>query len=462
MNSIHEIQRTTLHAVYRLHLPRQSVQTVQQEHISSLKRLSLWLLPFSMVTATALIAAELQSVSVPRETALTLAQGQRLDIATHEPQLLEPGAEHLMGIEPPVLHAAAPAEPIAEKTQWILHPPTLPAVTVPHEAARSNPHAERGVFLTPSSAADDDFLKDTMDRISVFSHPALVVDVKGSAVYFLSGAPMATELKLVRPLYDLPAIVSEAHRRGITVIGRFIALKDPSLASRKSETQIRHPLRTRSVGSVWVDAENAVTLQYNREILEDLVQSGIDEINLDYIRYPTEYAPSEIGLSGAEKAAHIEKFLLMAREVIDASGRDTKLGISTFAILGWNFPMNFEPLGQDIPRFAEIVDVISPMAYPSTFSINAYYDPARDKGSRMYSLVLRTLLGYRDLVGPQNAHKIRPWIQGYGVTEKNMHDQMQAVFDADLCGFTVWSASNTYGPAYKAMTKMEVPEKCMH
>jgi hypothetical protein len=202
-------------------------------------------------------------------------------------------------------------------------------------------------------------------------------------------------------------------------------------------------------------------LQYNREILEDLVQSGIDEINLDYIRYPTEYAQADIGLTGSERAQHVSAFVRMAREVIDTSGKNVRLGISTYAILGWNFPLNFESVGQDIPNLANIVDVISPMAYPSTFSIHAYYDPTRDKGSRMYHLVKKTLLGYRDLVGVENAYKIRPWIQGYGVTEKNMHDQMQAVFDADLCGFTVWSASNAYGLTYRAMGKIEVPEHCL-
>ncbi len=462
MNFIQDIQRSTLCAVTELHLLSESAVTVKQEHIFSLRKLSLWLLPFGVATAAALITIELQSTPVSREITVTITEGQRLDIASLEPQLLEPGARYLPDIEAPEVHAAAPEIPTpAEHSAWTLQPPYIPETAKFHEAAPAMPHPERGVFLTPSSVANDDFLKETMDRISEIPHPALVIDVKGSSVYFSTGAPMATELKLVRPLYDLPAIITIAHDRGIAVIGRYIALKDPSLAGKRSETQIRHPLKSRSVGSLWVDGLHATTLQYNREILEELVLSGIDEINLDYIRYPTEYAQSDIGLTGRERAEHVTAFVRMAREVINTSGRNVRLGISTYAILGWNFPVNFESVGQDIPHLANIVDVISPMAYPSTFSIHAYYDPARDKGSRMYHLVKKTLLGYRDLVGPENVHKLRPWIQGYGVTEKNMHDQMQAVFDADLCGFTVWSASNAYGPTYKAMGKMEIPEECM-
>lgn len=454
MAHIHEIQWSTANAVLALHIPEPHSAAPRREAIPSLRNFAYWLLPLGMVTTVTLLSFEVRAERKLPNATVAREQSQRLDIAAMETVFIAPGAGDVPGIEAPTIHAAAPSE------QWSLLPPPVPEWEALHPAAPAMPHAERGVFLTPTSAANDEFLEETMQQIAKASHPALVIDVKGSSVYFRSGAPMATEIQLVRPLYDLPAIVEKAHERGITVIGRYIALKDPSLASRKSETQIRHPLKARSVGNVWVDGENQTTLRYNREILEDLVRTGIDEINLDYIRYPTEVAQSDIGLTGAEKALHIGAFLKMARDVIDVSERPVKLGISTYAILGWNFPVNFEAVGQDIPELAKIVDVISPMAYPSTFAMNAYYDPARDKGSRMYHLVRKTIMGYRELAGPENAWKIRPWIQGYGVTEKNMHDQIQAVFDAGACGFTVWSSSNAYGPAYKAMSGMQVPETC--
>lgn len=49
----------------------------------------------------------------------------------------------------------------------------------------------------------------------------------------------------------------------------------------------------------------------------------------------------------------------------------------------------------------------------------------------MYWLVYRTLTGYNDLLGPEHSGKIRPWIQGYGVTTKDMQDQMRAVYAPD-------------------------------
>jgi hypothetical protein len=135
------------------------------------------------------------------------------------------------------------------------------------------------------------------------------------------------------------------------------------------------------------------------------------------------------------------------------------LGISTYAILGWNYPVNLEPLGQDVVRFAPLLDVISPMAYPATFAEGSYYNPAKHPRSRMYYLVYRTLRGYDELLGEQS-WKLRPWIQGYGITAKNLRDEIDAVFDAGACGFTVWNAENRYDLVYKVLPSVVRPERC--
>lgn len=316
-----------------------------------------------------------------------------------------------------------------------------------------------GVYLTQSSVGRQDFLLDTLDSLRVLTGASIVFDVKGGKVFFPSQAELATKLGLIAPAYDLQEVLRIAHERKIYTIGRFIAVKDPNLADALPEAQIRHPESQRSVGDVWVDPANATVLAYNGELIAELAKSGIDEINLDYIRYPTEYAQADIGLHGAAKSDHLEQFISMARRIIDEEGGRTKLGISSYAILGWNYPVNLEAIGQDVVRFAPMLDVISPMAYPATFSQDAYYDPVRDHGSRMYHLVYRTLTGYRDLLGDQ-AWKLRPWIQGYGITTKNLKDEIQAVFDSGSCGFQLWNASNSYGLFFGMLKDVRRPLEC--
>lgn len=317
-----------------------------------------------------------------------------------------------------------------------------------------------GLYLTANSVARTDFLDSILNTADTTDVSAIVLDVKGSYVYFNSLAPLATEFNRVRPLYDLPAIVQKAHEQGIYVIARYIAVKDSILAASHPETQVYNPQTNVSIGSLWVDPANALVLQYNAEILREVAASGIDEINLDYIRFGTEVPNYMVGLTGEQKSQRLLEFIKMARVTIDAVGNGTKLGVSTYAILGWNFPINFEVVGQDIPKFAKYVDVISPMAYPSTFALGAYYTPGVHPISRNYYLVYRTLKGYKELLNPDDHHKLRPWIQGYSMQPIGMRDQMQAVYDMGLCGFTVWSAGNVYANTITALSLVDRPLQC--
>lgn len=318
-----------------------------------------------------------------------------------------------------------------------------------------------GVYLTPSSAGRESFLQETLKNLSDAGGSAIVVDVKGSYVYFNSKSPLANELDLVRPLYDLPAIIKAAHDNDIYVIGRFIAVKDAGFTARVPASRIYNPERTRVLTQTWIDPEDPTALEYNGQIICELAASGIDEINLDYIRFSTAEVGALRVYSGEAKADKIEKFVVMARNAIDTCGPKTKLGLSTFAILGWNYESNLATLGQDVVRMAPIVDIISPMAYPQTFSVGAYYNPAIHPRSRMYYLVNRTLTGYAELLGEEHTHKIRPWIQGYFTTARDMREQIDAIYDAGLCGYTVWSAGNHYGHTYQAMrTETNRPERC--
>jgi hypothetical protein len=319
-----------------------------------------------------------------------------------------------------------------------------------------------GIYLTAANAADGTLLDDTLDRLAAIGGTAFVFDVKGMNVYFDADSPLAKEFGLVQPLYDLPAIVKKAKSRGFYTIARFIALKDPLLSAGRPETRIRHPKTGREVGSVWVDGASQTVLDYNREVLREIFKSGIDEVNFDYIRYPTEYAPAAIGLNGSEKAEHIIAFLRMAKATRDDVNPQAKIGISTYAIMGWDFDLNLQAVGQDFPRFAEYVDVISPMAYPSSFSPDGYYVAGRDPGSRNYFLVYQTIKGYAERLRPEDRSKLRPWIQGYFMKQKGITDQIDAVYDAGACGFIVWNAQNDYRVAFKAIAAAwdRVPERC--
>ena len=102
------------------------------------------------------------------------------------------------------------------------------------------------------------------------------------------------------------------------------------------------------------------------------------------------------------------------------------------------------------------------MAYPSSFTDPSYYDPAKNEGSRAYHLVYRTLSGYKNLLPPSQVSKIRPWLQAYYMTPQEITDEIHAVYDAGMCGFTFWNANSNFTSAYPAMSNARSfrPDRC--
>jgi hypothetical protein len=359
--------------------------------------------------------------------------------------------------EPPHAAAPEPEEPAVETTDVPLPFEETPVPETP--AVRADNKV--GVYLTANSVGREKFFKETVDEIIASGGSAIIFDVKGSRVYFHSAAPAANEIGLVAPAYELPSVIQYAREKGLYVMGRLVAIKDDGITGKRPETRVRDPKGTRVLSQTWVDPSNELAVRYNTEVVCELAAAGIDEINLDYIRFSTADFGALSVYSGSEKADKVEVFIKAVREAIDRCGPDTKLGLSTYAILGWNYPVNLETLGQDFVRFAPHVDIISPMAYPATFTSAGYYVPGKHPRSRMYWLVYRTLTGYQELLGPEHAHKIRPWIQGYGVTKKDMREQIDAVYAAGACGYQVWNAGNNYAPTYAAMKEESTrPERC--
>jgi hypothetical protein len=342
--------------------------------------------------------------------------------------------------------------------QMNIVPGSLPFHSAPVPAV--NPYNKTGVYMTASSVAREQFYNETMDELIASGGSTMVIDVKGYWVYYDSVAPMAKEIGMVSPALDLPVVLAKAKEKGLYTIARYIAVKDEGLVDRKPGWQMKHKDKNYVVYPGWIDPANEEALEYNRQILCELAgMPGLDEINLDYIRMSSTM-PYSTGYTGDEKAERLMKYIRMARETIDSCGPQVKLGVSTYAILGWNFKDNRETIGQDVVQYAPYVDVISPMAYPQTFSVNSYYTPGKHPVSRNYWLVYRTLTGYAALLGPDHAWKLRPWIQAYSMEQKGITDQMNAVADAGYCGFQFWSANNTYGTVFAAMKKWTQPERC--
>ena len=119
------------------------------------------------------------------------------------------------------------------------------------------------------------------------------MDLKESdQVKYDSTVPLALEIGAVDPLYDLTEVISRCHAAGVRVIGRIVCFKDPLLAQAKPEYSIRdrqgRTLIYQSEGDLpFVNPYCPEVWAYNLDLAREAIALGIDEIQFDYVRFPT-------------------------------------------------------------------------------------------------------------------------------------------------------------------------------
>lgn len=328
---------------------------------------------------------------------------------------------------------------------------------MPDPIARREPEQKIGVYIHMNNIANKNFLAAEIAELGKIQDAAIIFDVKGSFVYFDSNSEIAKKYGLKKPLYDLPAIVTQLESAGIYTIARVITVKDPEFAFKNPQVWLKNPWTNVPVPE-WVDPANVEVLEYNRQVISEIVAAGVDEINLDFVRYPDKFTSAWLGISGEEKMKNILNFVKMAREAIDAQKLNAVLSVDTFAVLPWDGGATEAALGQDMRQLGELADIIAPMLYPATFSRdNPNYFLKGE--SFEYSTVYLTLRKYQEALG-ENSYKLRPWIQGYYNSEKEISEQIKGVFAAGVCGFTVWDIQNDYTEVYKILGTIERPANC--
>ena len=279
---------------------------------------------------------------------------------------------------------------------------------------------------------------------------AVVIDVKGDygLLSWQSQVPLAQEMDNHFPTrVDLAEAVAELRRRGIYTIARFVVFKDDPLATHKPEWAVK-----RGDGTVWKDAEGLgwanpfreEVWNYNLDLLAEVARLGFDEVQLDYIRFPSD---GDIGAIVYEeentretRTAAIREFMRRFAERMGEYG--VKTSADVFGLTLWVVPGEDMNIGQRVEDIAPHVHYLSPMIYPSTFIPGnlGYKEPSK----KPYEIIYRSVKQARTRVP---AHvRIRPWLQAYWYTLPEMQIQRLAAEEAAADGWLYWNASGVYPP----------------
>jgi hypothetical protein len=379
------------------------------------------------------------------------------------------------------------SEPVILSELWLLDAPSREEGGGPE-----NPAANReGLYLPVNHAMESYSLKPYLDIIESRNLNMVVIDMKDDygRLRFSPVNPAITEKgRVFRPV-DIDAFLKAMKERGIYTAARVVVFKDPELARKEGgkfavwdgrtnkpwkgyyDTRRLKPPEGREPSpsspatetfpaddpayeivrtyydEQWVDPYAEEVWNYIAMVGQELHERGFDEIQFDYIRFPTDgdnladarYRWRE---NGMDMESAMLSFLRHIRFRISAP-----ISIDIYGANGWY--RTGARTGQEVELLAPYVDVICPMYYPSHFEQGFLAQkPAELRPYRIY---------YQ---GTQRTARIargqvveRPYVQAFylNVSYDRLYynndyvlREVEGVRNAGNGGLTYWNNSGRY------------------
>jgi hypothetical protein len=184
------------------------------------------------------------------------------------------------------------------------------------------------------------------------------------------------------------------------------------------------------------DAEvNSLAYRESRyQLVRQAIAMGAQQIQLDYIRYASSQHPS------VHNAQKIHEVIRWFRNKIPA---EIPLQIDVFGVAAFSSSVY---IGQDLRLFADTVDAVCPMVYPS------HFEPFRRYARMPYSAVHGALAALRHQFHGNVPFKVYPYIETYNyrypLSEQAklvyIEKEIAAVEAGGANGWIFWNPHNTY------------------
>lgn len=313
----------------------------------------------------------------------------------------------------------------------------------------------RGIYLNYAAAIKIDkylpYIRETEIN-------CVVVDFKEYRgwVTYNTMVEFAWTIGAEKPAINLEQLVATCKREGLRLIGRVVCFQDSTLAHYKGG---EYSLKT-TEGKVWKDGHglswvnpcDVVVQMYNSEIAMDLAARGVDEIQFDYIRFPSatgKFKPYRLDCKDKQKT--LADFLKLTQQML--SQYEVELAADIYGYVLWYGSLNQE--AQNLELMAPWLDVINPMLYPSHFLRD--HERSSNPRTRDYNLIFKSVAHGDSLIGES---KFVPYIQGFDLRSPNfgpdyLANQIKACQDSGAWGYLVWNSRSEYRHLWEALKVVE-------
>jgi hypothetical protein len=307
------------------------------------------------------------------------------------------------------------------------------------------PEEIRGVHVTMALASIPGKLEEYTRTLGLNTIELDVKDENGEVAFYHRAPAMARRVGSAMRYYDPKKVATALHRQGIYVIGRVVCFEDPLLAEKRPDLAIQTTgggIWRNHAGLGWSNPYDKRVWDYNLSIAQAAVKAGFDEIQFDYVRFPSD-GPIESAVFPGKRSEPMA--LTIAKWVHYATNRLRPMGARVSVdVFGLSATRNLG-IGQSPRRLAKIVDAIYPMVYPSHYGSGEYglQSPVSTPGRT----VGRSLRDFRRQMRGGRAQLV-PWLEDFSfsgtTTLEHVQEQIRAARRWKAGGFLLWNPSGIY------------------
>ena len=349
------------------------------------------------------------------------------------------------------------------------------AVVVPTVKHLKTPEPMYAIYMSQCVVGTPSFRDDLVELIDTTDLNAVVIDVKdySGTIGFravdteLAGASLET-----CGAADMKDFLEQLHDKGIYAIARITVFQDPFYTKLHPERAVQSISRP---GEPWkdhkglsfVDVSSREYWDYIVRLSKETYAIGFDELNYDYVRYPSDGPMMDAKFVNPNKSEALEMFFAYLHQEVMPTGV-----VMSADLFGYVTVLTDDlGIGQQLERALPYFDYIAPMVYPSHY--NKGFAGLQNPNSDPYKVVYKsmseaerrtvattTTVFHFDAVpiastSPQiyrkesfSKLKMRPWLQdfdyGKEYTPEDIRAQIQATYDAGLTSWYFWDPANKY------------------
>ncbi len=332
------------------------------------------------------------------------------------------------------------------------------------------PFFSKAIYLKANVASYGmDMVNRYYDAIDQTELNSIVIDIKSDNladvgfIYYKSQVPEIVEAGTSADYMPIREMLAEAKRRNIYTIARIhIFAHDNALLEKHPDWYVQKDGKPwfADFGIAWLDTYDERVWDYNIKLAVEVAQLGFDEIQFDYIRFPSDgdltgavfKGPRDWRNNPDEMYETVGRFMERAHRAINEAG--SFFSVDVFGYAAWQPQPN---IGQNLQVMGKYADYIYPMVYPSHFVFGelGFENP----GAHPYEIVDFSMQKVKNqLVGEASRAKVKPWLQDftliwvpkqyivrYGAKEVRAQiDAAEKNRENGVVGWALWDPDNNY------------------